>query len=114
MMCQSCANRGLVRSLPLEMLSMEGFPFGIFNQEVESGFVLDGACDGELECCLCAVGEVEVGSVGNVLGFAKPLRGQGVSNFLAVLSVLFHVVCYRCDIFFGENGTNEFFECFWG
>lgn len=96
------------------MLPMEGFPFGIFNQEVESGFVLGVVCDGELECCLCAVGEVEVGGVGNGFGFAKLLRGQGVSSFLTVLPVLFHVVCYRCDIFFDKNGTDEFFECFWG
>lgn len=61
---------------------------------MEGDFVLGVVCDGELECGLCAVGEVEVGGVDNVLRFAKSLRGQGVSSFLTVLPVLFHVVCY--------------------
>ena len=96
------------------MLFMKGFSFGIFDQEVESGFVLGGVCDGELECGLCAIREVEVGSVDGVLGFAEPLRGQGVSGFWTVLSVLFHVVQYRCDVFLGEDTPNKCFECIWG
>lgn len=56
------------------MLSMEGLSFGIFNQEVEGGFVFGGVCGGELECDLCTIREIEVGSVDDILGIAEPFR----------------------------------------
>lgn len=93
---------------------MEGLSSGIFNHEVESGFVLSGVCDGELERDLCAVREVKVSSMDGVSRFAEPFRGQGVSGFWTVLSVLFHVVQYRCDVFLGEDTPNKCFECIWG